>query len=116
MIRTARLLYATYGVNIAFLAYCAAQSFRNQAPWFACAFIASSGFLVIASIREGELEDALRREAVRAERDARLHPRPADDATAAVALAEACCDQWWTSAGQGHEPTCPHQQPRSNAA
>lgn len=87
MIRPARLLYTTYGALLTWCAYCAVQSFRNDAPWTACAFITSSGLAVVAAIREGELEDALRREAVRAERDARLHPRPADAAAGAVGRA-----------------------------
>ena len=115
MIRPARLLYPAYGALLTFLAYCAIQSFRNNAPLFACAFITGSGLTVIACIREGELEDALRREAIRAERDARLHPRPADDATAAVAAAGWCCEGWAATAGKHHDPTCPHT-PRSNAA
>lgn len=102
MIRPARLLYTTYGALLTWLAYCAIQSFRNGAPWHAVAFITSSGLAVIAAIREGELEDALRREAIRAERDGRLHPRPADDAVAAVAAAGL----------HDHNP----DDPRSNAA
>ncbi len=87
MIRPARLLYTAYGALHCYLAYCAINSIRNNAPWHATAFIIGSGLVIIATLREGQLEDALRREAVRDERDARLHPRPADDAAAAVAVA-----------------------------
>ena len=116
MIRPTRALCTAYGTLIAFLAYCAVNSFRNAAPWHACAFITASGLVVAAIIREGELEDALRREAIRAERDARMYGRPADNGVAAVALAAACCEGWWVSAGTEHDPTCPRRTPRSSAA
>lgn len=38
-----------------------------------------------------------------------------DDA-AAVALNDACCEQWWTSAGAEHDPACPRRENRSHAA
>ncbi len=41
--------------------------------------------------------------------------QPADD-QAAIELSCACCERWWTSLATDHDPTCPHQQPRSNAA
>jgi hypothetical protein len=53
----------------------------------------------------GRYED--HREALRAERAARPpHQRPGlEDGVVAVALAGACCERWWTSAGAEHEPT-----------
>ncbi|MER8219722.1 hypothetical protein ABTZ58_03810 [Streptomyces sp. NPDC094143] len=53
----------------------------------------------------GRYED--HREALRAERAARPpHQRPGlEDGVVAVALAGACCERWWTSAGTEHEPT-----------
>ncbi|MFF5980879.1 hypothetical protein ACFY78_18740 [Streptomyces olindensis] len=111
MSRLSRPLYAAYGSLLTWLAYCAVQSARNGAVWATVAFVTASALAVTAAIREGELEDALRREAVRAERDARVGTTTADtiDAAAAVALAGACCEAWWTSLGFQHEPTCPNQ-------
>ncbi|MGI5196551.1 hypothetical protein ACQEVY_23365 [Streptomyces sp. CA-288835] len=87
MSRLSRGLYVAYGALLALLAYCAVQSARTGATWACAVFVIGSSLVIVAFIREGELEDALRREAIRAERDARLHPRPADDAVAAVAAA-----------------------------
>ncbi|WHM32420.1 hypothetical protein OH540_21185 [Streptomyces sp. BPPL-273] len=54
---------------------------------------------------------AARREALRAERAARLHgPHAAaianEIAVGLQALAEACCDSWFVSAGAEHDPPC----------
>jgi hypothetical protein len=111
MIRLSRALYAAYGALLVWLAYCAVQSARNGAPWHTAVFVVASGVAITAAIREGELDDALRREAVRAERAARPRARLdiAIDDAAAIALAEACCDTWWTSCGFQHDTTCPNQ-------
>ncbi|WP_328439337.1 hypothetical protein OHA71_23655 [Streptomyces sp. NBC_00444] len=112
MSRFSRPLYIVYGALLAWLAYCAIQSARNDATWACVMFVLASGLAIVAFVREGELEDALRREAVRAERDARAGVRPttdAIDAAAAVALAAACCEPWWASCGAKHDATCPNQ-------
>ncbi|WP_435218368.1 hypothetical protein [Streptomyces sp. bgisy034] len=112
MSRLSRPLYVAYGGLLTWLAYCAMQSARNGAWWACAVFVFGSLLAVVAFVREGDLEDALRREAVRAERDARLGAigtTDADDAAAKVALAAACCESWWTSCGADHDPTCPHR-------
>jgi hypothetical protein len=118
MSRLSQPLYVAYGGLLTWLAYCAVQSARNNAPWACAVFVLGSLLAVVAFVREGDLEDALRREAVRAERDARAGSRPttdAVDAVATVALAAACCEPWWASAGADHDPTCPNHQHRSAA-
>lgn len=109
MSHLSRGLYVAYGALLLWLGYCAVLSARNGSPWSCVAFVAGAGLAVTAAIREGDLEDALRREAVLAERAAHPHPsqraEDAIDETAAVALAAACCETWWTSAGADHEPT-----------
>lgn len=104
MSRLSRTLHIAYGALLVWLAYCAVISARNGAPWTCVAFTIGAGLAVTAAIREGDLDDALRRTPVRAER-----PRNAIDETTAVALAAACCETWWTSAGADHEPACPNQ-------
>lgn len=104
MSRLSRTLHVAYGALLVWLAYCAVISARNGSPWSCVAFVAGAGLAVTAAIREGDLEDALRREAVLAER----HARPA--APAHDALAEACCERWWTSLATDHDPQCPNQQ------
>lgn len=41
------------------------------------------------------------------------HPIGLEDGVIRVALAAACCERWWTSAGAEHEDTC--EQHRSTA-
>ncbi|MGW9058877.1 hypothetical protein [Streptomyces sp. NPDC055733] len=41
-------------------------------------------------------------------------PAPLHDGVIAVALAGACCDGWWATAGADHDQTCPRQTPRSS--
>lgn len=107
MSRLSRGLHVAYGALLVWLAYCAVISARNGAPWACVAFVAGAGLAVTAAIREGDLDNA------RAEPKSR--PRNAIDETTAVALAAACCERWWTSAGADHEPACPNYQHRSAA-
>jgi len=104
MSRLSRTLHVVYGALLVWLAYCAVISALNGSPWACVAFVIGSGLAVTAAIREGDLDDALRREAVRAERHARTNK------TAEAALNEACCERWWTSLATDHDPTCPNQQ------
>ncbi|RMB80122.1 hypothetical protein [Streptomyces shenzhenensis] len=116
MSRLAGLLHTAYGALFGWLAWCAVQSARNDALWACAAFAAGSCFVLVAVIREGDLTDARRREAVRARRDAHLHPADASAAAAAVALAGWCCTAWAATAGTEHDPACRHRGPRSNTA
>ncbi|MEZ7006151.1 hypothetical protein [Streptomyces sp. AD55] len=109
-------LHFGYGALFGWLAWCAVQSARNGAPWACAAFVAGSGLVVVAVIREGDLEDALRREAVRRERADRPRPADAGAAVAAVALAGWCCDAWAATAGAEHGPACRHRLPEDDAA
>lgn len=43
-------------------------------------------------------------------------PAPLDDGVVAVALAAACCETWWASAGAEHDSSCERQTPKSSAA
>lgn len=114
MSRRSRPLYLAYGALLVWLTYCAVQAARDGSPWSCAAFVLGSGMAIVGAIREGDRDDALHREAVLAQR--RANPRPSEraedaiDATTAVALAGACCEPWWASAGADHDPTCPNQQ------
>jgi hypothetical protein len=46
----------------------------------------------------------------------RTQPPPAPLEDALADLGRACCERWWTALETDHDPTCPNQQPRSNAA
>lgn len=112
--RLARLLWAAaYGLACIWLAYCAVQSARNNAPWACAMFALLSAICVAAAEREAGLVDALRTAAHRVA-DA-LHPYDPADGLARVELAEACCELWWTSAGTDHDPTCPNREHRRTA-
>jgi hypothetical protein len=108
MIRLSRALYTAYGALLVWLAYCAVQSARNGAPWHTAVFVVASGVAITAAIREGELDDALRREAVRAERAARPDPRErviADQIALGWSdINSACCLTWWETRGLAHDP------------
>ncbi|MCI3240259.1 hypothetical protein [Streptomyces spinosisporus] len=111
MRRIARALYLAYGAQFAWLAVTAVYAAYHHALWACGAFAVGSGLAVVAFMREGALEDARLREAARAERAAHTAPAaqgpPLTDVTAdvvAVALAAACCERWWTSAGAEHDP------------
>ncbi|MEU6610122.1 hypothetical protein ABZ922_34615 [Streptomyces shenzhenensis] len=116
MSRMAGLLHTAYGALFGWLAWCAVQSARNHALWACAAFVAGSCFVLVAVIREGDLADARRREAVRAQRATHPHPTDASAAAAAVALAGWCCTAWAATAGAEHDPACRHRGPRDNAA
>ncbi|MFJ8792188.1 hypothetical protein [Streptomyces sp. NPDC102462] len=103
--RLSGFLHAAYGALFGWLAWCAAQSARNHAPWACAAFVAGSCFVLVAVIREGDLANARRREALRAHRDC----ADASAAVAAVALAGWCCTAWAATAGAEHDATCRHR-------
>ncbi|QKZ23415.1 hypothetical protein [Streptomyces chartreusis] len=70
MSRFSRPLHLAYSAILIWLAYCAVQSARNDAIWACALFVVATALGIVAFIREGRLEDALRREVVRAEQDA----------------------------------------------
>jgi hypothetical protein len=123
MTRHGRALCSIHGALGIWLAYCAVQSGRNGVAWAVILFAAASLVPVISVIRETELADVQRGVAIRAERE--THPRLPDaierhladaiDQAAAVALAAACCEIWWTSTGREHEDACPKNDHRSAA-
>lgn len=112
-----RTLYVAYGALLPWLGYCAIQTGRTGTWWATSTFAAAAVLTVIATLRESQLEDALRREAVHAGRQERLDRPPLDttECAAAMALAGACCERWWTSCGTEHDPACSDER-RSNAA
>jgi hypothetical protein len=105
--RIPQALYVAHGAHFCWLAVCAVYAAHKHALPACGAFVLGSAMAVVAFMREGSLEDALRREARRAEEAGRPAPA-ADDVSAdvvAIALAAACCERWWTSAGAEHDPT-----------
>lgn len=117
MTRLARALCSLHGAVLLWLAYCAVQSARNHAVWATCLFAAASCVTVIAVVRELELADQQIAAALAAEGKARAGAKPYDTAAgvARVALADACCETWWTSLEAEHDDTCPKNDHRSAA-
>ncbi|GHC91364.1 hypothetical protein [Streptomyces flavofungini] len=112
MARLSRPLYAAYGALCIWLAYCAVQSARHGTAWAAGLFAVSSALAVVAAVRERHLEDALRSQAVRAERAARVREHTLGDtveAAVAVARAGECCETWWNTLGTHHDLDCPNR-------
>lgn len=107
MNRVRRLAPYAWGALMGWLGYCAAVSARNGAFTIAVVFTVGGALAVLGHVQHCGLEDALRREAVRAERDARPQPADLSDQAVAVALAGWCCDAWAATAGADHDPaTC----------
>lgn len=124
MSRLGRSLCSLHAALFVLLAFCAVQQFRYGDAWAAFVFAAASIVPVIAVARETEL--AVMRETELADRQRSVVNRPecaprrrwsAENAAALarVELAAACCERWWTSAGQSHETTCPTNDHRSAA-
>jgi uncharacterized membrane protein SpoIIM required for sporulation len=71
---------------------------------------AAAGILIGLYAREKRRQR--RREAHAAEHAARPLIDCADGVVA-VALAAACCETWWPTAGTGHDDTCPRAKERT---
>jgi hypothetical protein len=105
---TRRLLHALaalYGLVALVLVHLAVTAWQNGA-WPHAAFLAGASLLLVtAVIHHSYQRDELRYAHQRLERASRP-PEPAFDGVIAVALAGACCERWWTSAGTEHETSC----------
>ncbi|WP_069885255.1 hypothetical protein [Streptomyces luteocolor] len=100
-----RILCWSYLAAAMLTAKCAAVSTTAGATWYALGLFACSLLLLGAYGREHAAARERRAAAVRAERIARLStPTSRVDDEAAIALAAACCERWWTSAGAEHDP------------
>ncbi|SDM47104.1 hypothetical protein SAMN04487981_101628 [Streptomyces sp. cf386] len=85
---------------------CAITSQQNGSTLYCAIFAACAVLFGLAVGHHAYHRDELRFTRAQLERNARP-PTPATDAVVAVALAAACCERWWTSAGAEHEPaTC----------
>lgn len=106
---TLRLLHALalfYAATALVLIRCAADSWRDGHPLVAVFLMGAAVLMATAivhhSYQHDELRDAQRQLEAAARPD---EPEPAFEGVLAVALAGACCERWWTSAGAEHEPT-----------
>lgn len=105
-----RLAAAQAGLA-ALCAYASARSLiGGSAPW-AAVFLAGYLIALRAMLRFHALSVLYRAHARELERRARPpDPAAADDDTISIALNDACCEPWWTSAGTAHATTCPRKE------
>lgn len=116
----ARAMTAMYTAAALVLAWSAVQEALHGLPWVAISCTAGAVMAVTAAIRETDIDHQLRAAVVQVERAVRppafeKQLVEAIDQVAAVTLAAACCDRWWTSAGALHDQTCRNTQ-QSDAA
>jgi hypothetical protein len=117
MNRPARALCTLYLAAALFLAYATVQQALYGEAWAVAALAACSLVPLIAFIRETGRDDAATTarslfgpvNAARARRGRPSLPRrtPGAELTVAAAMAAACCEVWWATAGADHDPaTC----------
>jgi hypothetical protein len=106
MSRLAHALWYLYLLAIVFLFRCSIDSVRSGDLWHAAGLTAAAALVGIALIREC-LADDERHAAGRTGRPPLPRRTPGAELTVAAALAAACCETWWASAGADHDPaTC----------
>lgn len=107
--RLTHALAAGYTGAAAWLGYCAHASWQHGSlPWV-FGYAAIAVLLLTAVAHHAWQRDELRFLAARLERATRpADTRPdTEDGVVRIALAAACCERWWTSAGTNHDPdTC----------
>lgn len=106
MNRLTHVLACLYALTAIGLLYCATISHRNGANAWAAFLYGAACLLAVAVIHHAYHRDELRFALRQLERASRPPdpPAPAEDGVVAVALAAACCERWWTSAGAEHDP------------
>ncbi|MFB8298698.1 hypothetical protein ACFC66_36960, partial [Streptomyces bacillaris] len=99
-----RALRWLYLAAAALAGHCSVTSARADAWWYAIGLFGVSLLLAVAAGREYVAANERRAAAVRAERAARpCGLRPITGEVVDAALAAACCERWWTSAGAAHD-------------
>jgi hypothetical protein len=112
MTRFARVVCSIYGAAALFLAYATVQqALYGDELWAVAALAACSLVPLIALVRETERADAtvIARDlfGTNAARPPLPRRTPGAEITVAEAMAAACCETWWATAGAEHDPaTC----------
>lgn len=97
------VLYAIAGFA---LIYFALTGEEQHSTGYGLVLVGSAVLFAVAIFHHGYHRDELRAARAQLERFVRPPgpPRPETDAVIAVALAAACCEVWWASAGAEHDP------------
>jgi hypothetical protein len=113
MTRLARVVCSIYGAASLFLAYATVQQAMYGALWAVAALSACSVVPLIGLVRETEHADAMAKArvfgvpAAAADRPPLPRRTPGAELVVTDAVAAACCDAWWATAGAEHDPaTC----------
>jgi len=107
MTRLARVVCMIYGAASLFLAYATVQQALHGALWAVAALSACSVVPLIGLVRETEHADAMAKARVFGDRPPLPRRIPGAEGVIAVAMAAACCEVWWSTAGAEHDPaTC----------
>jgi hypothetical protein len=110
MTRFARVVCMIYGAAALFLAYATVEQALHGEVWAVAALAACSLVPLIGLMRETEHSDAVANARALVDSVARPPlPRrtPGAERVVAVAMAAACCEVWWATAGAEHDPaTC----------
>jgi hypothetical protein len=96
------VLYALVALG---LAHCAVVSWEHHSLPYAAFFAGASILLLIAVTHHSYQRDEIRHRHAEIDALKRAARQPADasDGVVAVAMAGACCERWWTSAGAEHD-------------
>jgi len=103
--RLTHALACLYGLVALGLIGCALAHWQ-RGDWPTAALAAGAAILLaVATVHHAYHRDELRAAHARIERLARPRDRRAslEDGVVRVALAAACCERWWTSAGAEHD-------------
>jgi hypothetical protein len=94
------------------LLYCTVTSYQHGSIPHALFFAGTAVLFGTAACHHRYQRDELRSVLIQLERCQSPAEQfaPAIDGVVAVALAGACCERWWTSAGAEHEVTCEQQR------
>lgn len=107
-LRLIRALAALYTVGIGALVYCAHISYERGGLLYPGLFLGLAVLFGSAVGALAYLNEELRDAQARLERQARPPGRraSAEEGVVRVALAAACYEMWWTSAGAEHDRQC----------
>ena len=106
--RLTHALAVLYAVVALGLAYCSVVSWHNGSLPYTAFFAGASILCVTAVAHHSYQRDEIRHahaEIDALKRASRAASADLSDGVVKVALAAACCERWWTSAGAEHEPT-----------
>lgn len=106
MTRLTHALACLYALVACGLVRCAMVSHQHGSVPYTLFFVGAAVLLSTAIVHHAYHRDELRFALARLEAASRPPgpPRPAIDGVVAVALAAACCETWWASAGDEHDP------------